>query len=101
MGRFGCRGDRDSEFPAKVMSKVLPAIPSLSEASSTDATSTGASNINSESSGYRSSPVLMFSTGGSRLDGTTSASAGGVPWWGVALGGVAMVAGYLYVKRKA
>jgi hypothetical protein len=81
-------------------SKAIPAMPSLSESSSTDATSGGASQIRSESSGYRSSPVLMFSTGGSRLDGTTSASAGGVPWWGVVLGVAALAAGYWYMKRK-
>lgn len=80
--------------------KAIPAMPSLSESSSTDATSGGASQIRSESSGYRSSPVLMFATGGSRLDGTTSASAGGVPWWGIGLGVAALAAGYYFVKRR-
>jgi len=80
--------------------KAIPAMPSLSESSSTDATSGGSSQIRSESSGYRSSPVLMFSTGGSRLDGTTSATAGGVPWWGIGLGVAALAAGYWFVKRK-
>ncbi len=80
--------------------KAIPAMPSLSESSSTDATSGGASQIRSESSGYRSSPVLMFATGGSRLDGTTSATAGGVPWWGIGLGVAALAAGYYFVKRR-
>lgn len=75
-------------------------MPSLSETSSTAATSGGASQIRSESSGYRSSPVLMFSTGGSSLDGTTSATAGGVPWWGIGLGVAALAAGYWFVKRR-